>query len=222
MDYTGNSNKGKETGNPPEKKIEKVVTGEVIQRPRSVGRKFKDVFFGGEIKSAARFVTADVILPAFRDLLVDAITNGAKRVVYGESMYRRRPYEYRPRITYNSPLTTRSYYRDPRGDPRDQRDLRDPRERVHLPDQPTTIYRPPRPGFNDIILARKEDAELVVERLIDIIEKYEVASLADLYDLLGYPASPVDNKWGWTYLSNMEVRQVRDGFLIDLPPLEAV
>ena len=71
-------------------------------------------------------------------------------------------------------------------------------------------------------MAERDDAELFVERLIDIIEKYEVASLADLYDLLGWASSHVDNKWGWTYLSNVEVRQVRDGYLIDLPPFEAV
>jgi hypothetical protein len=216
MDYQGNPNKDKEKI--PEKKIEKVVTGEVINKPKSIGRKFKDIFFGGELKAAARFVTADVILPAFRDLLVGAVTEGTRRIVYGESMYhRRRPYEYRPRVSYNNPVsrpytTAYSYPRDPR----------DPRDRPNLPDQPSRSWRQERPESNEIILAQRTDAELVVERLIDIIEKYEVASLADLYDLIGQQSSPIDNKWGWTYLRNVEVRQVRDGYLIDLPPLEAV
>jgi hypothetical protein len=214
MDYQGNPNKDKEKI--PEKKIEKVVTGEVINKPKSIGRKFKDIFFGGELKAATRFVAADVILPAFRDLLVGAITEGTRRVVYGESMYRRRPYEYRPRVSYNNPVsrpyTAYSYPRDPR----------DPRDRPNLPDQPSRSWRQDRPESNEIILSQRTDAELVVERLIDIIEKYEVASLADLYDLIGQPSSPIDNKWGWTYLRNVEVRQVREGYLIDLPPLEAV
>ena len=73
-----------------------------------------------------------------------------------------------------------------------------------------------------MILASREEAELVLERLLDIISKYEVASLADLYDLTGLPSSHVDNKWGWTYLNNTEIRQVRDGYLLDLPPLEEI
>lgn len=215
MDYQGNTNKNKEPI--PEKKIEKVVTGEVINKPKSIGRKFRDIFFGGDLKAATRYVTADVILPALRDTLVDAITNGARRMVYGESMYRRnRPFEYRPRVQYNNPIA-RSYtaYSYP-ADRRDPRDVR-----ANLPDQPNR-WRADRPTNNEIILANRSDAENVVEGLIEIVEKYEVATLADLYDLIGIQTSPIDNKWGWTYMRNVEVRQVRDGYLIDLPQLEPV
>ena len=208
MDYQGNPNKDKEPK--PEKVIVKVVTGEVIQKPRSIGRKFKDIFLGGDLKSSARYVAGDVILPAIRDMIWDTISNGSKRIIYGESMQRRgRPTEYRPRVQYSNPINP-AY-----------RSMRDPRERPYLPDQPHPARREKR-EHNDIVLTQREDAELVVERLIDIIDKYEVASLADLYDLLGWNTSPIDNKWGWTYLGNVEVRQVRDGYLIDLPPLEAV
>ena len=207
MDYQGNPNKSRDEKK-PDKQIEKVVTGEVIQKPKSIGRKFRDIFLGGDLKNAGRYVTGDVILPAIRDLLVDTTRRGVERLVYGESMYRRRPSEYRPQISYNNPIY--------RGTPRDPRELR-PR----LPDQ-SHPYRQEKRERDDIILERREDAELVVERLIDIIETYEVASLADLYELLGWQSSHVDNKWGWTQLKSVEIRQVRDGYLIDLPPLEAV
>jgi hypothetical protein len=73
-----------------------------------------------------------------------------------------------------------------------------------------------------VILSSREDAERVLEQLLDIIEKYDVASWADLCELVGWPSTPIDNKWGWTYLTNVSVRQVRDGYMIDLPGLEAV
>ena len=44
----------------------------------------------------------------------------------------------------------------------------------------------------------------------------------DLYDLTGLPSAHVDNKWGWTYLTNTEIRQIRDGYLLDLPPMEEI
>lgn len=211
MDYQGNTDKSKELKG--EKQVEKVVTGEVIRKPEPIGRKFKNIFFGGDVKSAGKFVWADVMLPAFRDLLVDAIINGAKGVIYGESRYRRRDAEYRPRVSYNNPVT-RIY---PRGEPRDIRP-----SRAYLPDQPHRFRQPEKLDRQDVILARKEDAEVVVERLIDIIDKFEVASLADFYDLVGLTSSHIDNKWGWTYLGNADIRQTRDGYVIDLPPLEAI
>lgn len=210
MDYQSNAKKNKEEKKDhPEKDIQKVVTGEVVQKPKSVGHKFKDIFFGGDFKLAMRFVTAEVLLPALRNLMVDSVTKGAERLVYGESNYRRPGigprYDPRPVVSYNNPLGIR---RDPR--------------MPNIPEQGPRPYRPSRRDANDIILASREEAELVVERLIDIIDKYDVASVADLNDLLGLPTTHIDNKWGWTYLNNVEIRQIRNGYLIDLPSLEEI
>jgi hypothetical protein len=217
LDYQGNTNKDKEKSEKKQKKedkkLEKVVTGVVIQKPPGIGRKFKDIFFGGDFKLAMRYVASDVLLPAFRNLLVDSVTKGAERVVYGEvSGYRRRPTGYGPitRVQYNNPLMQQRPV-----------DPRDPRQQAYLPDQPR-LQRANRHHFNDVILISREEAELVVERMIDIIDKYDAASLSDLYVLLGLNSSPIDNKWGWTFLNNVEIRQVRDGFLIELPELEEI
>lgn len=201
------------TGDKPEKVVEKVVVGEVVTRKRPIGKRFKEVFFGGDFKDAARFVAADVLLPAFRDLLFDAVKEGGRRIIYPLSQQsRRRPTEYRPRVQYNSPVYRGS---------RETRDPRDPRG-GYLPDQPPHIVRQPRHEVNELILISREEAELVLERLIDIIDKYQVASVADLYDLVGLPTSYVDNKWGWSFLNNVEIRQIREGYLIDLPPVESI
>lgn len=208
MDYQSNANKNKEQPLENQPKVEKIVTGEVIQKPKSVGRKFKNIFFGGDAKAALRFVSSDVLLPALRSLIVDMTSKGIERVVYGESSYRRRPAEYRPRIQYNTPI----YYRPQ--DPRDQR-------YANLPDQ-ARPYRTRRREPNDFIVGTRQEADEIVEDLINAIDKYQVVSLADLYVKLGLETSYVDQKWGWTYLNNIEVRQHPQGYLIDLPPLEEI
>jgi hypothetical protein len=206
-DYTGNSNKDKEKRVAPQedKVIEQVTTGVVVKKKPPLGQRIKTLIFGGDARGASKYIAADVLLPAIRNLVVDATTKGIERIVYGESSrptLRRPGYDYRSRIQYNSPIM-RS----------------DPRSPVRLPDQtPRTMRR----EANDLVLASREEAELVLERLFDIIDKYEVASQADLYDLTGLPSSHVDNKWGWTNLHNTEVRQVREGFLLDLPPAEEI
>jgi hypothetical protein len=202
MEYGGNTDKSKEVKK-PEKQIEKVVTGEVSQKPKGIGRKFKDIFLGGDLKNSARYIAGDILLPSFRNLLWDMISKGSERLIFGESRYTRRPPEYRPTVSYNNPIR------------------RDPRSTPFLPDQPHP-NRVMKRESNDLVLASKEDAERIVEQLIDILDQYEVVSWADLCALVGWPASPIDNKWGWTYLTNTEIRQTRNGYLIDLPPMEAI
>jgi hypothetical protein len=210
MDYAGNSKKAKEEADKEEKKkeIEPVVTGEVIKRERSFGHKVRAIFFGGEFKSALSFVARDVLLPGLRNMVFDSGSRGLERLVYGETVRARRPSQYtdyRSRFTLSGP----SRYDDPRYG------------RPALPDQRHS-YRQVRRETNDYVLSTRQEAETVLERLLDIIEKYGVASIADLHQLMGLPVSPIENKWGWTYLNQAEVRQVRDGYLLDLPPTEEV
>lgn len=210
MDYASNSHKDKDPKKPepPEKKLEKVVTGEVVQKPKSLGKKIKSIFFGGEFKSASRYILGDVLLPAARNAVVDATTKGIERMVYGESPRRPTTPGYRTQYQYNSPVRRQT-----------------PSPSVMIPGQPP--YRGPgsrinRREANDIILATREEAELVLERLTDVVDQYGVASLADLYELLGLPSAHVDHKWGWTYLTNATVRQLREGYMLELPTLEEI
>lgn len=214
MDFPGNSHNPlgdnkqispKETKEEaPKKDIQKVVSTDAVQRPKSIGRRFKALFSGGEAKGALKYIVADVMIPALRNLVVDATTKGVERIVYGNSPPRR--YEPgRPRVSYNSPSVVDRYARRP----------------GMLPDQPP-YSRGRRQEVSEIILTSREDAELVVERLTDIIDKYDVASVADLHELVGLPSSHVDNKWGWSVLTYANVRQIREGYLIDLPPAEPI
>lgn len=209
MDFPGNSH----TPQPkkevvPKEKIEKVVSGEVIKRNKSLGRKFKDIFFDGQFKAAAKYIVTGVLLPSFKNMVVDATTKGVERMVYGENAPRRPPtsiLDYgRPKISYNT-IADRSVR---------------PGRSVMLPDQPPLMNS--RRDVGEIILPNREDAELVLERLNDIIEKYEVASVSDLCELIGLPSTYVDNQWGWTSLGYSGIRQIREGYLLDLPTLKPI
>lgn len=193
---------------PTEKEpVTKVVTDGVIHKKTPLSKKFKDVFFGGELKGAVHYITGDVLLPAFKKLVVDATSMGMERLIYGDTRPRspRRLDQQNPsRVLYNSPVN------------------RDPRTRSMLPDQPPYSAPPRHQDQGELIVVSRVDAEVVVERLSDIIDKYEVASVADLHALVGLPATYVDNKWGWTNLAYANIKQVRDGYLIDLPPVEPI
>ena len=206
------SNSSNPLGKPPRKEkpqkpqLEKVTTGEVIQTPIPLRRKFKDLFFGGEFRGASRYILADVLLPALRNMVVDATTKGIERVIYGESTPRRRSdIGSRARIAYNTPVDR----------------FRDGRMSAMLPDQPP-LPSSRRREANRILLSTREEAELVLERLVDVVDKYGEASVADLHDLVGLPTTYVDNNWGWTNLRGTTITQDREGFELNLPLIEPI
>lgn len=209
MDFPSNSKNVTEKSAPQvkaeEKKIEKVVSGEVTQRKKPLGKRFKSMLTGVEFRGATQYVFMDVLVPAVKNMVVDAVDVGIKRMVYGDG-HRSMPrsHEHRgSRTTYNQPVR------------RSQTTM--------LPGQPP--YPPPSRqsrNSNEIILNSREEAELVLSTLVDIIDKYEIASVADFHTIVGLPSTYVDNNWGWSALHYVNIRQVREGFILDLPSVEPI
>lgn len=210
MDFPSNSHASTEKSTPTGPKkgknrenrdIKKVVTGTVTQRKKPLGRRIKDIFVGGDFKNAILFVGRDVLLPSFKNMIVDAGQKGIERVVYGD-VQPRRPLDPRAgRTTYHSSSM--------RG------------ISTMLPDQPPVgMFR--RQTVGDFIFQTKADAEAVLEGLNTIIDQYDVASISDLHEMMDRPSSFVENKWGWTNLSHVDIHQTREGWYIDLPSAEPI
>lgn len=204
VDYQGNSKKAKEPKEEPKKDIQKVVVGEVVVKKKSIGQKIKDTFIEADFRSVTRYIVSEVLIPAARNMIVDSATKGVERMMYGDRGYGKpRHYSGASRGIYqSSPLRT---------------DYRHPATRP-----PSQLSRSSRLDRNDFILASREEATAVLESMHDIMEQYEVVSVADLNELVGFPTSHIDQKWGWLYLGNISIRQIREGFLIELPPAEPI
>lgn len=199
--FPSNSHKSKDpTPKTEEKKIEKVVTGEVRRRKKPLGKRFVETFVRGDAQSAWSYVMFDVLIPAAKDMVADAVSQGAERMLYGETRSRSRATShqsaggYHNYTRYASPLTK-------------------PREEAR------TMTRKARAthDFDEIILATRIEAEEVLDRLSQLVDQYGTVSVADLYDLLDVSSSYTDNNWGWTDVSTSSVVHVRGGYLLDLP-----
>lgn len=203
-EFPGNSNKGKDAAvqKPEKPKVEKVTTEAVIVKKRGLGHRFKEVFLGGDAQSAGSYIVMEVLLPALRDMIVDATSKGVERMIYGDRVgpSRSRRNDGRPTVSYNRVSTRRD------------------RGSALLPDQPSRSNRTTQ--TDDIILASREEADLVIERMTDIIDQFDVATVADLHELVGLPTTFVDNKWGWSDFRYVNCRQIRDGYLLELPRME--
>ena len=71
--------------------------------------------------------------------------------------------------------------------------------------------------YDDVILASRGEAEEVLDQLNALIDTYGIASVADLYDLVGVARNYTDNKYGWTNLASAGVDRTREGYVIKLP-----
>ena len=71
--------------------------------------------------------------------------------------------------------------------------------------------------IDGIVFESKEEVEEVLESLDEIIEEFGMASVLNLYDLIGVTAPFTADKYGWTDIRNATAVRVRDGYLLKLP-----
>lgn len=188
-DYPSNSYKSKERTDVTEekKKLEKVVVGQVKVKKKNGIGKFMSGFISDDAQDIKSYLFKDVVIPTVKKTITDIVD----MILYGS----RGKHSGRSSV---SKVSYRSYY----DDPRDSRS------------EPRAISGY---NFDDIILESRGDAEYVLDQLNDIIDQYKIASVADLYDLVGITRNYTDNKYGWTNLASADIVRTRDGYMLKLP-----
>ena len=195
-DFKPNSHKSKDEGtDKDEKRIEKVVEGKVIRKKKPLSSKFADVFLSDDVDSVKGYVIFEVLVPAIKNAIVEMITGGINMMFFGESRGRSSDGGYRDYTGYS---TTFKY----KGNGSSRNDYNRENGKVDL---------------DDIVLESKKDAVKLRDSLMDLIDEYGEATIADLYYGLGITSDFPDNGWGWKNLRGCTIRRVRDGYLITLP-----
>lgn len=196
-DYKPNSHKSKEE-EAEKKKVEKVVNGTVKVKKKTALTKFKDVFILEDLSSVASYILKDVVVPSLKKTLDDIITNGAHRLLYGENGR-----------TSSTPGAAKISYRSYYNNPSSNIPVTESRAR--------SAY-----SYDDIILDSRGEAEEVLDRLGELIDTYGMASVADLYDLVGVTGNYTDNNYGWDNLSDAKPIAVNDGYMLRLPKAKPI
>lgn len=173
-----------------------VARGRISESPI---RRIRESIFETSGKQLMEFVIFDVLVPQVKEGLSSIVD----RVLYGEGRgHRVSPYRKAQSYVNYSRASTDGSVRDPK------RNL-DTRKRVNH-------------DFRDITFDDRSEAELILERLGDCIEEYDVATVGDFYAAAGITADYTDQNWGWTSLRDACVRRTRAGYILDLPRPERV
>lgn len=190
--------KDRNTEPKPEKKIEKVVHGDVKVRKKSGLEKAKGLLISDDAANVKSYVLRDVLIPALKKAISDIVTNGIEMILYGESGRARRSGP-------SGGVSYRNFYDNPRSY-----------------DRPAQTVVAGGYDLNDIVVTTRGEAEDVLTRMDELIETYGVVSVADLYELIGVPSNYTDNKYGWTSMASAEPIHVRDGYLLRLPKVRPI
>lgn len=206
MDFASNSNKLKQN---PEKKVTKIAQGRVTPVKKSAGRRISETFLADDAKNVVSYIFREVLIPAAKTTLSDLVSTGIDRLLYGgEASAVKRRY----RNTGATKVSYGGYFKEP---PNDNRYFR---EHTNAPSRASTITtRRVRQSFEDIVLDERIEAEEVLTTLIELVDQYGIATIADFYDLVGLETTFVDFKYGWDNVSRVDIVRVRDGYVINLP-----
>lgn len=185
------------------KRIERVTSGEVDQRKRGIGRKFKETFVGGSARGAIDYMVIEVVVPAIQDTMLEAMQGGLERLIKGDTRPRRSSvsstYAGLGQVNYQGMSTSASSA--PRALSRTSRTRHD---------------------FGEIVIQHRQEAAEVLEQMFEILSHHGSVSVSDLYELTGIQSSHTDLKWGWRALPGAKIDRLRGGagFLLNLPQPE--
>ena len=190
MEYPSNSHRSKELADEKQEIDERKKVDTVVSTPVKVKKKngFSKMI-GNFIAEDARDIKSYLVSDVIVPNIKKTISDTVDTILFGGSRKNR---------TTAGRVSYRSYYDEPRAVDR----------------QP---LRPESYSYEDITIGSRGEAEEVLSRLNELIDTYQIASVADLYDLVGLTGNYTDNKYGWTNLSTADVVRVRDGFKLKLP-----
>lgn len=196
-DLRPNSHRYKEENKEPEKKLEKVVQGVAKTKKKSEARRLADVFISEDVSNVKNYIFMDVLVPAVKKAISDIVRDGIDMILYGDSGRSKNKSNGGTYVSY------RSYGSSSRDDRHSSNDNRHAKLRF---------------DFDDIIFETRGDAEFVRDRMDEVIETYDMVTVADYYDLAGITPPYTSNNFGWKNIRTADIARLRDGgYVIKLP-----
>lgn len=173
-------------------KAKPVIKGKVREQSPSITKRVASSFIQDDAKSIGEYVIFDVLLPALKDTMYEMVSRSLSMALFGTDKGTKK--------TGNTPYYTyagTTYNGQSRGS--------------------TDVYSRPNGLTDDIIFEDREDAERVLDSLIDHLDQYRIIAVSDYYQMIGKPDTPQMNHFGWTDIKSARVSRVHGGYKIDLP-----
>lgn len=197
--YPPNSNKYREEQKqkqsaPTDKQIQKITKSAAKTKTNEV-RKLADIFISEDVANVKSYIFMDVIVPAVKKAIYDVVTNGIDMFLYGGSGKGKSN-------SNSSKVSYRNYYERKDGGGYRQSENNTSRNAL---------------DYEDIVFGTRGDAEAAKQQMIDLIERYGMVTVGDLYEMADLTPPYTAQSYCWTDIHNAETQRVRDGYVLKLP-----
>lgn len=191
--------------------LEKIVSAAPKKVKKGLMSRFVSGVVGPDgVSGIGEYVNDEIIKPAIKNIIVDAVTSGINMIMYGDRGAYRGP--YRPSGSYRGrdhqpnriDYSTR---REPEREPRNSKRSRSPRY-----------------GMDEYKIDDRYEASHVLTVLTEHADRYGSVTIAEYYDLIGVEPAFSDYEYGWTIqmIARATIVSARGGFVIKFPPPEAI
>lgn len=178
--------------------------GSVKVKEPSRKEKIKSIFISEDAKDVGQYILWDILIPTIKRTIRDVIVGSTDRIFLGtntppsSNLYRERGITYPRHVNYAQAS-----------------------RQTQRPEVTRVSPRPLRSSFrlNEIIFDYREDAESVLEHMMDYLEDQSYVTVADYLKFCGQRNSNYTTEnWGWydlnqAYISGNET----SGFMLTLP-----
>lgn len=198
--YPSNSHKAREeqkNPTPVEKRVTKVVKTPVKTKKNEI-RKLADIFISEDATNVKNYIFMDVLVPAIKKAIYDIVTNGIDMFLYGGTGRNKSS-------SSGSKVSYRQFY-----DQKNSSNTNNYRGSESV--QPRNSF-----DYEDIVFSNRGEAEAAKLQMQDVIARYGVVTVADLYDMADLTAPYTSQKYGWMDVSSAEVVRVRGDYMLKLP-----
>lgn len=172
-----------------------VVSEGAKTRKRSEASKFAKLFLADDISSTKDYVVDEILVPKAKDLIstffksvIDSLLYGRGGGYSGGQPVRTSTFSYQD--YYSSPIgQTRAY----------------------------SGARSSDPMFDEILFPTYASATEACARMDEIISRFGVATVGNLFELANIKVPYTAERWGWSDFSSARVTRVNGGFVIKTP-----
>jgi hypothetical protein len=183
----------------------------VIAQPKKVKRNLFSRLVSGVmgpegLPGIGAYVNEEIIKPAVKNIIFDAITSGLGRAL---NMDYRQPRGGHPHNRTSQARHTNYSNRYVNSQP-EQKDR--------------LVVRAASTMVDDYILEDRYEASNVLVALTEAADRYNVVSIADYYELIGVDPKHTDFNYGWSIdtITKASIMSVRGGYIIKFPPVEVI
>lgn len=212
--YSGNSKvaaaKAAENPEPKEDstpKLKKIEGVNVVKIKKPLTQRIAQSFGGDDLKTVGKVLFVTVLLPGAKDLMMDFVEVGTRRLIYGDSGRARSSGSV---IGGGTRIRTTSYGAASRNISNSVRE------------QPTINDRERRTfDFSNLIVSEDAaKADEIIMEMENAIEEFGVVTVADFFNAIGVSGNGfTDRKFGWDAeaFAGAEPKRVRGGWVLDIP-----